>query len=128
MTASPRRHADGAGQRKSLRPALLAALWTVSNGRCYAPGCIMPVVLEVRPGVYQKNSQVAHIYGIRPGTPRYWADMTGKERDSFVNLLLLAPRTMKKSTERAARTAIRPRPSADGRPSTRAPPVRYSRI
>jgi hypothetical protein len=38
MTASPRRHADGAGQRKNLRPAVLAALWTVSNGRCYALG------------------------------------------------------------------------------------------
>lgn len=69
-------------------PAMLAALWTVGNGRCYAPGCIMPVVLEVRPGVYQKNSQVAHIYGIRPGAPGYRADMPAKERDSFANLLL----------------------------------------
>ena len=49
----------------------------------------MPVVLEVRPGVYQKNSQVAHIYGIRPGTPRYRPDMPARERDSFANLLLL---------------------------------------
>jgi hypothetical protein len=89
MTASPRPHGDCAGQRKSLPPAMLAALWTVSNGRCYAPGCIMPVVLEVRPGVYQKNSQVAHIYGVRPGAPRYRADMPAKERDSFANLLLL---------------------------------------
>jgi hypothetical protein len=68
---------------------MLAALWTVSNGRCYAPDCVMPVVLEVRPGVYQKNSQVAHIYGIRPGTPRYRPDMPARERDSFANLLLL---------------------------------------
>jgi len=68
---------------------MLAALWTVSNGRCYAPDCAMPVVLEVRPGVYQKNSQVAHIYGIRPGTPRYRPDMPARERDSFANLLLL---------------------------------------
>lgn len=81
--------ADGAGRRKSLSPAVLAALWTVSNGRCYAPGCIVPVVLEVRPGVYQKNSQVAHIYGIRPGTPRYRPDMPARERDFFANLLLL---------------------------------------
>jgi hypothetical protein len=64
-------------------------MWTVSNGRCYAPDCVMPVVLEVRPGVYQKNSQVAHIYGIRPGTPRYRPDMPGRERDSFASLLLL---------------------------------------
>jgi hypothetical protein len=49
----------------------------------------MPVVLEVRPGVYQKNSQVAHIYGIWPGTPRYRPDMPARERDSFANLLLL---------------------------------------
>ena len=62
---------------------MLAALWTVSNGRCYAPGCIMPVVLEVRPGVYQKNSQVAHIYGIRPGAPRYMPGMpAGNETPS----------------------------------------------
>lgn len=81
--------ADGAGQRKSLSQAMLAALWTVSNGRCYAPGCVMPVVLEVRPGVYQKNSQVAHIYGVRPGTPRYMPVMPAAERDSFANLLLL---------------------------------------
>jgi hypothetical protein len=81
--------ADGAGRRKSLSPAMLAALWTVSNGRCYAPDCVMPVVLEVRPGVYQKNSQVAHIYGVRPGTPRYRPDMPARERDSFANLLLL---------------------------------------
>jgi hypothetical protein len=68
---------------------MLAALWTVSNGRCYAPGCPMPVVLEVRPGTYQKNSQVAHIYGVRPGAPRYRADISAHERDSFANLLLL---------------------------------------
>jgi len=89
VTTYSRPGADGAGRRKSLSPAMLAALWTVSNGRCYAPGCVMPVVLEVRPGVYQKNSQVAHIYGIRPGTPRYRPDMPARERDSFANLLLL---------------------------------------
>src|SRR5215471_14228231 len=81
--------ADGAGERKGLHPAMLAALWTVSNGRCYAPGCPIPVVLEVRPGTYQKNSQVAHVFGVRPGAPRYRADVPASERDSFANLLLL---------------------------------------
>jgi hypothetical protein len=38
--------ADGAGKRKKLSTGMLAALWTVSNGRCYAPGCLIPVVLE----------------------------------------------------------------------------------
>lgn len=81
--------AEGAGQRRKLSPAMLAALWTVSNGRCYAPGCPFPVVFEVRPGHFQKNAQVAHIYGVRPGAPRYQPDMPASMRDSFENLLLL---------------------------------------
>ncbi|WP_233514831.1 hypothetical protein [Micromonospora sp. LHW51205] len=49
----------------------------------------MPVVLEVRPGVYQKNAQAAHIYGVRPGAARYREDLPAEERDSFSNLILL---------------------------------------
>jgi hypothetical protein len=49
----------------------------------------MPVVHEVRPGVYGKNAQVAHIYGVRPGGPRYRPDLSASVRDSFANLLLL---------------------------------------
>jgi hypothetical protein len=82
-------NAQGQGQRRGLPPAMQAALWTVSNGQCYAPGCTMPVVLEVRPGVYKKNAQVAHIYGVRPGAERYKPGMSAEERDSFANLLLL---------------------------------------
>ncbi|MEV0271157.1 hypothetical protein AB0H43_20455 [Hamadaea sp. NPDC050747] len=80
---------EAAGQRKNVNAAIQAALWTVSNGRCYAPGCPMPVVLEVRPGVYQKNAQVAHIYGVKPGAPRFRRDLDAAVRDSFANLLLL---------------------------------------
>jgi hypothetical protein len=43
----------------------------------------------VRPGVYKKNSQVAHIYGVKPGAARYRPNMSTAERDSFANLLLL---------------------------------------
>jgi hypothetical protein len=81
--------ATGAGQRKELPEAVKAALWTVSNGHCYAPGCATPVLKEVRPGVYQKNAYIAHVYGVRPGSERYRPDMTVRERDSFANLLLL---------------------------------------
>ncbi|WP_258401912.1 hypothetical protein [Micromonospora noduli] len=49
----------------------------------------MPVVLEVRPGIYQKNAQVAHIHGVRPGAARYRGDLPAQERDSFSNLVLL---------------------------------------
>lgn len=86
---TPKPRAAGASKRKTLPPAMLAALWTVSNGQCYAPGCPFPLVLETRPGVYKKNSQVAHIYGVKPGAARYRPDMSASERDSFANLLLL---------------------------------------
>ncbi|MFY1615770.1 hypothetical protein [Micromonospora sp. WMMD736] len=89
MTTTSKPHVEGAGERKDLHPAMLAALWTVSNGQCYAPNCAMPVVLEVRPGVYQKNSQVAHIYGVRPKAARFQGEMPAEERDTFANLLLL---------------------------------------
>lgn len=54
---------DVTGDRKSIQAAAQAALWVISNGKCYAPGCLFPVIVEVRPGVYKKNAQIAHIYG-----------------------------------------------------------------
>ncbi|MEU4791392.1 hypothetical protein AB0F95_16985 [Micromonospora tulbaghiae] len=89
MSPASQPRADGAGIRKKLTPATVAALWTVSNGKCYAPGCPMPVVLEVRPGIYRKNAQVAHVYGVKPGAARYRGDLPAHERDSFSNLILL---------------------------------------
>lgn len=89
VTTTPKPRAKGAGERRNLPPAVQAALWTVSNGQCYAPNCLIPVVLEVRPGVYQKNSQVAHIYGVKPNAARFNGGMPAEERDSFGNLLLL---------------------------------------
>lgn len=47
----------------------------------------MPVVLEVRPSVYRKNAQVAHVYGVKGA--RYRSDVPASVRDSFANLLLL---------------------------------------
>jgi hypothetical protein len=64
-----------------------AALWTLSNGRCYAPGCTAPVVVEVRLGVYRKNAQIAHIRGVR--APRYDPALSEPDCASFSNLLIL---------------------------------------
>ena len=75
------------GKRKEISAATAAALWVLSNGRCYAPGCLFPVIFEVRPGVYRKNVQIAHIYGVR--APRYKEGLSEEERDAFSNLLLL---------------------------------------
>jgi hypothetical protein len=85
MVASGR----NAGARRNIDPATQAALWTLSNGTCYAPGCPIPVVLEVRPGVYKKNVQVAHIYGVRGQAARHRKDIDSNERDSFARLILL---------------------------------------
>jgi hypothetical protein len=89
MTSDREPAADGAGKRKRIRSGTEAALWASSSARCYAPACPMPVVLEVRPGVYGKNAQVAHVYGVKPRGPRYRPDMPAEVRDSFANLLLL---------------------------------------
>jgi hypothetical protein len=76
-----------AGIRKHISAATEAALWALSNGRCYAPGCPSPVVWEVRPGVYRKNAQIAHIRGVR--APRYDKSLTPEECAEFRNLLIL---------------------------------------
>lgn len=77
------------GTRRGIPASVEAALWAISNSRCYGPGCPMPVMFEVRPGVYRKNVQIAHIYGVRPGAPRYMLGLPDSERDAFRNLLLL---------------------------------------
>lgn len=73
--------------RPSIPAATQAALWALSNGTCYAPGCPFPVVHEVRPGVYKKNAQIAHIHGVNG--PRTAPSLSIEQRDSFSNLLLL---------------------------------------
>ncbi len=88
MTFSPSQSpAPQSGERAAIPAATEAALWALSNGRCYAPACPQPVVMEVRPGIYKKNAQVAHIYGVRKGAPRY--EEGRPDRDAFINLLLL---------------------------------------
>ena len=71
----------------SIPAATEAALWALSNGRCYAPSCMAPVVKEVRPGVYRKNAQIAHIRGVR--APRYDPALSRAACASFTNLLIL---------------------------------------
>ena len=79
-------------RRRNIPAAVEAALWTLSNGRCYAPGCPFPVIYEVRPGVYQKNAQIAHIIGVKRTAARYRpcpSEKEARERESFKNLILL---------------------------------------
>jgi hypothetical protein len=84
-----RRRVGVVGTRKNIPAATQAALWALSSGRCYAPGCQCPVVVEIRVGVYRKNAQIGHIYGVKPGAARFNAAIPDEERDAFTNLLLL---------------------------------------
>jgi hypothetical protein len=45
------------------------------------------VVFEIRPGVYRKNAQIAHIHGV--SAPRYDPNLTAEQCAEFSNLLLL---------------------------------------
>jgi hypothetical protein len=78
-----------AGTRRSIPAATEAALWVLSSGRCYAPGCPCPVVVEIRRGVFRKNAQIAHIFGVREGAVRFDRAVPDEDRDAFINLLLL---------------------------------------
>nr|WP_145983069.1 hypothetical protein [Pseudonocardia sp. AL041005-10] len=89
---SPLKVTEGGGpamsdSRSSVPAATQAALWVLSNGNCYAPGCSLPVIHEVRPGVFKKNAQIAHIYGVK--APRKNTTLSVEQRESFANLMLL---------------------------------------
>jgi hypothetical protein len=76
------------GIRKDISRPTEAALWALSNGRCYWPACTVPVIVEVRPGIYRKNAQIAHIFGVSSEGPRYLEGLSEADRDAFKNLLL----------------------------------------
>ncbi|GAA4588615.1 hypothetical protein GCM10023194_40740 [Planotetraspora phitsanulokensis] len=79
-------------KRLTIPAAAQAALWVLSNGRCYAPGCPFPVINEVRPGVFKKNAQIAHIRGVKRGAPRFRecrSEEERRERESFKNLIIV---------------------------------------
>lgn len=63
------------------------ALVALSQGTCYFPSCITPII-EFIEGEPYVNYQIAHICDAKPGN-RYVEDMTDDERRSFDNLVLL---------------------------------------
>jgi hypothetical protein len=74
--------------RKKLSVGDDRALFVLSQGRCYAPGCMVPAFQKVE-GHYTAQLRLAHIYAHSPGGARYNPMMTQEERDSWTNLILL---------------------------------------
>ncbi|WP_454852454.1 hypothetical protein [Promicromonospora soli] len=63
------------------------ALYFLSRGTCYYPGCDEPVMKFVE-GLPISNAQIAHINGANPNSARYESTMTDEERAAFTNLIL----------------------------------------
>lgn len=74
---------------RSYSKAAEAALWMLSQGRCYKPGCRQAAMTWGPHADPTKELEIAHICAISPGGPRYEASMTDRERNEFPNLLVL---------------------------------------
>lgn len=63
------------------------ALYLLSRGTCYYPGCEERVVKFIE-GQPISNVQITHIRGALPNSARYDPNMTDEERAAFTNLIL----------------------------------------
>jgi len=63
----------------------LKRLFALSGNQCSFPDCSKPLVNEEN----AKDSNICHIEGANPGSERYRAGMTDKERNDYENLILL---------------------------------------
>ncbi|MEU7902190.1 hypothetical protein [Actinoplanes sp. NPDC049118] len=79
----------GTGVRAEISETVKRALYAMSNGTCYAPDCVQPVMVDTGPGGVRLNVEVSHIYGVKPKAPRFRSDLTDRERDDWRHLLLM---------------------------------------
>ncbi|MFF4893439.1 hypothetical protein [Micromonospora chersina] len=75
-----------AGQRGSVKERIKRALFGMSRGHCYAPGCAVRV-LVVEQGQPVFVGEIAHIVAAEPNGPR--GDETCADTEAFSNLLVL---------------------------------------
>lgn len=75
-------------RRRTYNTGTTAALYLLSSGTCYAPDCAQPTV-RVLDGEPVVNLEIAHIYALEEGGPRYRATYTVEQLNHFSNLLLL---------------------------------------
>ncbi|AEA46898.1 ABC-three component system protein [Archaeoglobus veneficus] len=68
---------------------VMRALWAKSGGRCAI--CKTEVVMFPKDDDPAIIGEMAHIEGLKPGSPRYNPDMTNSERNSYGNLIVLCP-------------------------------------
>lgn len=67
-------------------------LWANAAGRCAFPGCQCRLCTdEAAKAAPYTIGEMAHICGEKSGANRYDASQSGKQRDDYVNLILLCP-------------------------------------
>lgn len=79
---------SGKSPSRSYSLAVINALAALSEGRCYFPRCLVPVVVFVN-GTPRMNVQIAHINALNDGGPRFDPSIPEGERNAFGNLILL---------------------------------------
>ncbi|MFC0622828.1 hypothetical protein [Kribbella deserti] len=73
---------------RSYRSGTVAALMSLSRGACYWPTCTHPIVQFVNSEPVLQV-QIAHIFGLKPGSARFNTELPEASRNHFVNLILL---------------------------------------
>jgi hypothetical protein len=73
---------------RTYAPTTREALFLLSRGNCYAPGC-KKRVMEKDGDQWIALAEVAHIHGLKKGSRRFDESIPEPERNSFKNLLLL---------------------------------------
>lgn len=65
--------------------ATIKSLYGRSGNRCAFPGCDYQIITDVG----QVRGRICHIKGLRPGSARYDAAQTDKQRNAYENLVLM---------------------------------------
>jgi len=68
--------------------ATRAALWWLSGGNCYYPGCQERILVRVD-NDWEIGVEIAHIHALKPGGARYLAKLTEDQLNHHENLILL---------------------------------------
>jgi len=73
---------------RTYAPTTREALFLLSRGNCYAPGCKNRII-EWAGGRWVSRADVAHIHGLNKRSRRYDESIPVPDRNNFKNLLLL---------------------------------------
>lgn len=79
---------EEAVRRRYYRMPDVKRLFALSFNECALPGCEERLADPAWPEVL---AEICHIYGLKPGSPRYVPGMTVEEVNAYENLLLLCP-------------------------------------